>query len=464
MTPREDESQSDFMKRCVPEMQGGEEQRSNDQAVAICLSIWRDGDDTSNKAVRQWFKMSKIKMPMAAWLKMAGEDSTSREGGDDSSKDKEKNDEAAEAVLGEVLLYDEIGKSFWDDNTVTAKAFDESLKGLGDDLDGLTVRINSPGGDVYDSIAIHNMLKDYAKATGKPITARIDGIAASGASLIAMAADRIIMPRNTFMLVHSPSAMVMGDPEDLDAVSKELKTMRKEMAAVYAERTGQDDADVVALMRQDRLMAADEATEKGYADDNGDDDDDEDNGKDNGKNNGNGDDDGKKAVLRCCWSLDRLPKAVAEFLKPRFELVSREEMFGEPKAKAPPQSRQRPTPQQRRQARREQQPGNVVSIDQAKSQGRTEYAAYVKEVQDLCILAKAPVMTAQKFITDSLPIAEVRAKLLNARADADARTVIDPYHGTVVDTSATGEARSREEVAASWKSHTDAVNSRMGFK
>src|SRR4029077_12753927 len=103
----------------------------------------------------------------------------------------------AEDKSAEILIYDEIGKSWWGEDTVSAKQFLDDLANLGD-VDNISLRINSPGGDVFDGVAIHNALKNH-KAT---VTAHVDGIAASAASFIAMAADKIVMPSNSFMLVH----------------------------------------------------------------------------------------------------------------------------------------------------------------------------------------------------------------------------------------------------------------------
>src|SRR4030095_8722806 len=94
----------------------------------------------------------------------------------------------------EIMVYDEIG--MWG---VSAADFDRELKALGD-VKSINMRINSPGGDSFAGIAIYNTLQAHPAT----ITTRVDGIAASAASLIAMAGDKIIMPDNTFMLVHEP--------------------------------------------------------------------------------------------------------------------------------------------------------------------------------------------------------------------------------------------------------------------
>src|SRR5580765_6315264 len=94
---------------------------------------------------------------------------------------------AADDKSAEIVIYDEIGKSFWNEEAVSAKSFLDDLNALGD-VDTITLRINSPGGDIFDGVAIHNAIKNH-KAK---VTAHVDGIAASAASYIAMAADRIV--------------------------------------------------------------------------------------------------------------------------------------------------------------------------------------------------------------------------------------------------------------------------------
>ena len=100
----------------------------------------------------------------------------------------------------EIVIYDEIGAF-----GIPAKAFLDELKALGP-VPELTVRINSPGGSVFDGVAIYNALKRHSAA----ITVWIDGIAASIASMIAMAGDEIVMPENAMLMLHDPSGLVMG--------------------------------------------------------------------------------------------------------------------------------------------------------------------------------------------------------------------------------------------------------------
>lgn len=163
--------------------------------------------------------------------------------------------------MNEICIFDPIGVDPETGGGLTAKAFDANLKALGSP-GAFLLRINSPGGDVMDAMAIYSMLK----ASRARITARIEGIAASAASLIAMAADHIEISPNAFMLIHMPYTTATGDADDLATAAGDLKRMSDSYAKIYSARSGQSVAAVKALMDEDRLMSADEAVRLGYAD------------------------------------------------------------------------------------------------------------------------------------------------------------------------------------------------------
>jgi ATP-dependent Clp endopeptidase proteolytic subunit ClpP len=163
---------------------------------------------------------------------------------------------------GEIMIYDMIGKDPWTGEGMDATDFDTELKALGA-VKNINLRINSPGGDVFDGLAIFNMIKNHPAT----VTASVDGIAASAASLIAMAADKIVMPENSFMLIHKPRGMVFGTDDDMVSMAGDLERMGATFSNAYAARTGQKAEDVTALMCEDRLMSATEAKSLGYADD-----------------------------------------------------------------------------------------------------------------------------------------------------------------------------------------------------
>jgi len=137
----------------------------------------------------------------------------------------------AEQTAAEIVIYDEIGKSWWNEDAIGAKQFLDDLNALGD-VDSITLRINSPGGDVFDGVAIHNSLKNH-KAK---VTAQIDGIAASAASFIAMAADKIVMPSNSFLLIHGASGLALGGADVMRATADDLDRIDNSLTATYVAR------------------------------------------------------------------------------------------------------------------------------------------------------------------------------------------------------------------------------------
>jgi ATP-dependent Clp endopeptidase proteolytic subunit ClpP len=162
----------------------------------------------------------------------------------------------AQARGAEIVIYDEIGAF-----GIPAKAFLDELKALAA-ISELTVRINSPGGSVFDGVAIYNALKRHDAA----ITVWIDGIAASIASMIAMAGDEVVMPENAMLMLHDPSGLVMGTAADMRAMAEALDKMKAGMVAAYRDKSGRDDAEIEALMRDETWLVAQEAVDLGLAD------------------------------------------------------------------------------------------------------------------------------------------------------------------------------------------------------
>jgi ATP-dependent Clp endopeptidase proteolytic subunit ClpP len=161
-----------------------------------------------------------------------------------------------QAKGAEILIYDEIGAF-----GIPAKAFLDELKALGPVAE-LTVRINSPGGSVFDGVAIYNALKRHeARAT-----LWIDGIAASIASMIAMAGDEVVMPENAMLVLHDPSGLVMGTASDMRTMAEALDRMKAGMVAAYRDKSGRDGAEIEALMAAETWLSAEEALELGLAD------------------------------------------------------------------------------------------------------------------------------------------------------------------------------------------------------
>lgn len=164
---------------------------------------------------------------------------------------------------GEILLYGPIaGESSWWGDEVTPKAFAEDLESLnGKDV---TVRINSGGGDVFAAHAIHNQLIAYK---GK-VTVVIDGLAASAATIIAIAGDRIIMPSNALFMIHNP-AIGLSDyygAEELAKAVEALNTIKESIVAAYRKRCKVSADELAAMMDAETWMGAAECLEKGFVD------------------------------------------------------------------------------------------------------------------------------------------------------------------------------------------------------
>lgn len=170
--------------------------------------------------------------------------------------------EAGEAEA-ELLLYGEIASSSWGDDKVTPKQFAEDLKALGGK--DLKLRINSPGGDVFAAQAIYNQLKTY---TGN-ITACIDGMAASAATIITCAADKVVMPRNGIFMIHNPMCIVIDymDVPKLKKMTDRLTAVKQTIVNVYMKKCKNvTEAKLNKLMDAETWMSADEALAYGFVD------------------------------------------------------------------------------------------------------------------------------------------------------------------------------------------------------
>lgn len=170
---------------------------------------------------------------------------------------------AAAADTYELLIYGDIGESWWGDS-VTAKDVVQQLNDLPASVTTLNVRINSYGGAVADGLAIYNALR-RCKAT-KAVT--IDGVAMSSASLIAMAGDTVHMPATSILMIHAPWGGLAGNAKELRQYADVLDTYAESMADAYVSKSGKARADVLALLQdgQDHYFTGAEAVAEGFAD------------------------------------------------------------------------------------------------------------------------------------------------------------------------------------------------------
>lgn len=161
----------------------------------------------------------------------------------------------------DLLIYGEIGESFWSEDTVTAKKFKKDLDAAGE-VTKLNIFINSPGGSVFEAQAIYSQLKRHSASK----TVYIDGIAASAASLIAMVGDKVIMPGNSLMMIHRAWAHIAGNTADMLKMAETLEQIDGSMAEAYGAKSKLDREEVMEIMTAETWFTAEEAVAKGFAD------------------------------------------------------------------------------------------------------------------------------------------------------------------------------------------------------
>jgi ATP-dependent Clp endopeptidase proteolytic subunit ClpP len=162
--------------------------------------------------------------------------------------------------VAEITLYGQIGNDFFSEG-VSADQFRTDLNAL-ENVKKINLHVNSPGGSVLEGIAIYNALNNHPAY----ITAYVDGWAASMASYIIMAADEIVMPGNTFLLIHEPWSCACGTAEVFRKEAGELDKVEKPMVAAYVKKSGMSEDDVKQIMKQDELMPAQDALDYGFID------------------------------------------------------------------------------------------------------------------------------------------------------------------------------------------------------
>jgi len=261
----------------------------------------------------------------------------------------------------EISIYDEIGAY-----GVSAKAFLADLGKL-PDAAPLTLRLNSPGGSVFDAVAIYNALQRHAGN----VTVSIDGIAASAASYIAMAGDEIIMPENAFLMIHDPSGLVMGTAADMRAMAEALDKIGASLLRGYATKSGKAEKDIAKLMAKETWLDAAEALDMGFADTMA-----------------------EPVKMAASFDVSRFrnaPPAIIAAVKAKDEPVT-----VEPEPDASP----------------------VVEADPDPETIRSEAMAYAKTVVDLCRLAGQPQMAAS-FLSAETSLEDIRKVLIDARAADD---------------------------------------------
>jgi ATP-dependent Clp protease, protease subunit len=164
------------------------------------------------------------------------------------------NIEAADNKPAVLSIYEDIG--FWGTQAGEFIAQLGQVQGT-----EVHVEINSPGGDVFAALAMYNALR----ASGKKIVAKVMGVAASAASLVFMAGDERVMPKNTHLMVHNPWTIALGNAAELRDQADTLDKIGDSLVATYVARSGMSEEDVRAMLSKDTWLNADESKEKGLA-------------------------------------------------------------------------------------------------------------------------------------------------------------------------------------------------------
>ncbi|MCX9118802.1 head maturation protease, ClpP-related [Providencia rettgeri] len=173
--------------------------------------------------------------------------------------DKWNSSIRAASSANTISVLDVIGEDYWGEG-VTAKRISGALRAIGNN--DVVVNINSPGGDMFEGLAIYNLLRAHS---GK-VTVNILGIAASAASIIAMAGDEIHMGRGAFLMIHNCWSIGVGNRHDFAKLAADLEPFDKSMADIYVARSGQSESVVSKMMDDETYIASSDAIAKGFAD------------------------------------------------------------------------------------------------------------------------------------------------------------------------------------------------------
>ena len=314
--------------------------------------------------------------------------------------------------IAEITILDEIG--LWG---VSAKSFHDDMKALGE-IDEIKLSINSPGGNVMDGLAIYNMLR----ASKAKVTVTVTGIAASAASFIAMAGDKIIMPKNSFMMVHNPMTFAAGNASELRDAADWLDKMAASLIGIYVARSGKSEADVKALLDAETLMTADEALAFGFADEVIDD-----------------------LKITANYDIERLPENVQAAFKASAEPSN-------PPAPVEPEVPVNPVATQIAalvEAAGFKAHAGAFAVRFTSVEDARAAITEAHEIRALCEVAGHANLT-DRFIADARTLADVRAALVDGRALSDENVSIDTAPRNVSNPAATNSQPAAFKASDVW--------------
>lgn len=167
---------------------------------------------------------------------------------------------AASEDENSISVFDVIGQDYLTGEGVTAKRIAAALRSM--DGKDVTVNVNSPGGDMFEGLAIYNLLREHKG----DVTVRVLGVAASAASIIVMAGDRVEIARAGFLMIHNCWVMAVGNRHDFRDVADTMEPFDRAMADIYASRTGVKLEAVQSMMDAETWIGGADAVEQGFAD------------------------------------------------------------------------------------------------------------------------------------------------------------------------------------------------------
>nr|WP_260679028.1 head maturation protease, ClpP-related [Pseudomonas mendocina] len=168
--------------------------------------------------------------------------------------------QAAASEDNTISVFDVIGQDYWTGEGVTAKRIAAALRAIGER--DVVVNINSPGGDMFEGLAIYNLLREHKGS----VTVKVLGLAASAASIIAMAGDEVQIARAGFLMIHNAWIFAAGNRHDFREYADYLEPFDASMADIYVARSGQELADVQRMMDGETWIGGSAAIDQGFAD------------------------------------------------------------------------------------------------------------------------------------------------------------------------------------------------------
>lgn len=159
-----------------------------------------------------------------------------------------------------ITIYDQIGEDWWTGEGTTAKRISGALRAIGDNH--ATVYINSPGGDMFEGLAIYNLLREHKAG----VTVKVVGVAASAAAIIAMAGNRVEVGRAGFLMIHNSWTVAAGNRHDFREAADWLEPFDKTQADIFAAKTGDSPEAIAKMLDAETWMGGQEAVDLGFAD------------------------------------------------------------------------------------------------------------------------------------------------------------------------------------------------------